>query len=121
MWLPIDDALSKYAQYTHLITASKYILPFNPASENAVKMAFSVDGELGIFSKTPNIGSSWSSHPVFRYTLDSPSFFGEKSIFAKVSSYENVLEEIRNLVRMKERLDVPLFRGIFENKNPLRG
>ena len=113
--MPLEEALTKYSQYTHLITASRYILPFNVVSEREVKKAFCVEGELQVYSKTPNIGGFWSTHPTFRYALDEAHFFDRNTIFTKVSTERNTLVEMQNLIKMGEGVRVPKMIGFFKN------
>ncbi|UCE74734.1 MAG: hypothetical protein JSV56_03270 [Methanomassiliicoccales archaeon] len=116
IWLPINEALDKYKQYRHLITASNYITPFNVVSETDVKHNFNSNGKVSIFSKTPSIGGNWATHPSFKYSSDQNDIFETGSVFSKVSSKDNIMIEKENLIKMKEHLPVPEFLGFFKNR-----
>jgi hypothetical protein len=116
IWLPVNEALNKYNQYRHLITASNYITPFNVVSERDVKSNFNSAGKISIYSKTPSIGGIWATHPSFKYISDKNDIMGENSVFAKVSTEENVLVEMKNLLKMKKFLLVPEVLGFFRNR-----
>ncbi|UCE39172.1 MAG: hypothetical protein JSW00_08135 [Thermoplasmata archaeon] len=116
IWLPVNDALNKYSQYRHLITASNYITPFNVVSEQDVKLNFNSPGKVNIFSKTPSIGGIWATHPSFKYVSGQNNLMGESSVFAKVSTEENILVEMKNLLKMKKFIFVPEVLGFFRNR-----
>ena len=59
---------------------------------------------MTIFSKTPSIGGTWSTHPSLKYS--SENVLGESSVFAKVSLEDNILVERDNLTKMREHLSV---------------
>jgi hypothetical protein len=107
IWLPVDEALSRFKQYRHLITASNYITPFNVVSQRDVRENLHFSGNVSIFSKTPSIGGSWSTHPSLKYSSDKKVILGKRSVFAKVSTENNVLVEKENLVKMRKHISVP--------------
>lgn len=107
--------MNKYKQYRHLITASNYITPFNVVSDRDVKMNLNSYGMVRIFSKTPSIGGTWATHPSFKYVSDQNDIFGERSVFSKVSTENNIMVERENLIKMRENLSVPKVLGYFRN------
>jgi hypothetical protein len=107
IWLPVDEALAKFKQYRHLITAVNYITPFNPVSERDVKHYFNTDQHIKIYSQTPSVGEIWPTHPSYRYMNDSKSLFGRNVIFSKVSTENNVSVELENLHKMSLKISVP--------------
>jgi hypothetical protein len=120
IWLPIDQALEKYKQYRHLITASNYITPFNTVSEKDVKNYFDTDAEIEICSQTPSLGEIWATHPSYKYASNSNLFFGRNIIFCKVSNEANVEIELENLKKMNQKLSVPTPIQIIKHKNDVR-
>jgi hypothetical protein len=112
----LNEALNKYKQYRHLITASNYITPFNVVSERDVMLNFNSNGNVSIFSKTPSIGGIWSTHPSLKYTSDQNDILGQSSVFSKVSTEDNILVEKANLIKMRENLSVPEVLGFFRNR-----
>jgi hypothetical protein len=73
-------------------------------------------GTVNIFSKTPGIGGIWSTHPSLKYSSNDNVIFGKRSVFAKVSSENNVLMEMENLIKMKDHISVPDVLAICQNK-----
>jgi hypothetical protein len=116
IWLPVDEALSRFKQYRHLITASNYITPFNVVSQRDVRENLDFSEDVSIFSKTPSIGGSWSTHPSLKYSSGGGVILGKSSVFAKVSSENNILVERENLLKMRKRISVPDVLGICQNK-----
>ncbi|UCF07357.1 MAG: hypothetical protein JSW28_06800, partial [Thermoplasmata archaeon] len=106
----------KYKQYRHLITASNYITPFNVVSIRDVKGNLHSTGEVKIFSKTPSIGGSWSTHPSLKYSSEQNDILGEKSVFSKVSSENNILVEKENLMKMEQHISVPKVLEVYRNR-----
>ncbi len=99
-----------------MITALNYITPFNVVSESDVKLNFNSNGRVSIFSKTPSIGGIWSTHPSLKYSSDLGDILGQSSVFSKVSSEDNILTEMENLIKMKEHLSVPSVLGFYGHK-----
>lgn len=116
IWLPVNEALEKYKQYRHLITAMNYITPFNNVSEKEVKKFFNTDEAIEICSQTPSVGEIWATHPSYRYTGTSCPFFGRNVIFCKVSDENNVATELKNLMKMSSRISVPTPIKMIEHK-----
>lgn len=108
--------MDKYKQYSHLITASNYITPFNVVSKRDVKLAFHTAGEVNIFSKTPSLGGIWSTHPSLKYASNQNDLFGEKAVFSKVSTENNVKIERENLIKMRKHVSVPKALGFYRNE-----
>jgi hypothetical protein len=116
IWLPVDEALDRFKQYRHLITASNYITPFNVVSERDVKESLHFTGDVNIYSKTPSIGGSWSTHPSLKYSSQKAVILGKRSVFAKVSTENNILFEKENLIKMRKFISVPDVLDICQNK-----
>jgi hypothetical protein len=116
IWLPVDEALERFKQYRHLITASNYITPFNVVSQRDVQRNLHFTGNVSIFSKTPSIGGSWSTHPSLKYSSDRNVILGKRSVFAKVSTENNILVEKENLIKMRKNISVPDVLDICQNK-----
>jgi hypothetical protein len=85
-------------------------------SKREVKQNLNFTGDVNIFSKTPSIGGSWSTHPSLKYSSKSDVIFGKRSVFAKVSSENNILVEKENLLKMRKFISVPDFLDICQNK-----
>ncbi len=85
-------------------------------SERDVSRNFNSHGKINIFSKTPSIGGSWSTHPSLKYMSEQNDIFGESSVFSKVSTENNILTEMSNLIKMKKYLFVPEVLGYFRNR-----
>ncbi|UCF08595.1 MAG: hypothetical protein JSW28_02590, partial [Thermoplasmata archaeon] len=73
-------------------------------------------GEVKIFSKTPSIGGSWSTHPSLKYLSEQNDILGEKSVFSKVSSEKNILVEKENLMKMEQYISVPKVLKVYRNR-----
>jgi hypothetical protein len=116
IWLPVEEALERFKQYRHLITASNYITPFNVVSQRDVKENLHFTENVDIFSKTPSIGGSWSTHPSLKYSSNKNVILGKRSVFAKVSNENNILVEKENLIKMRKNISVPDFLDICQNK-----
>jgi hypothetical protein len=116
IWLPVDEALNRFKQYRHLITASNYITPFNVVSQRDVKENLHFSEDVSIFSKTPSIGGSWSTHPSLKYSSDKKVILGKRSVFAKVSTENNVLVEKENLLKIRKHISVPDVLDICQTK-----
>lgn len=100
-----------------MITASNYITPFNVVSERDVKLNFKSEGNVSIFSKTPSIGGTWSTHPSLKYVSDQNDILGKDSVFSKVSTEDNILIEKENLIKMRGHLPVPEMLDVFRHKD----
>jgi hypothetical protein len=85
-------------------------------SERAVKQSLQFTGDVNIFSKTPSIGGSWSTHPSLKYSSITDVIYGKRSVFAKVSSENNILVEKENLIKMRKFISVPDVLDICQNK-----
>lgn len=86
-------------------------------SSTDVRQNLDSQGEIIIFSKTPSIGGSWSTHPSHKYSSGDGHILGQKSVFSKVSSENNILVEKDNLVAMREHLSVPEVLGVYRNRD----
>jgi len=85
-------------------------------SEKDVKRSLHFTENVLIFSKTPSIGGSWSTHPSLKYSSDKEVILGKCSVFAKVSTENNVLVEKENLIKMRNYISVPDVLDICQNK-----
>jgi hypothetical protein len=85
-------------------------------SEREVKQTLQFTGNVQIYSKTPSIGGSWSTHPSLKYHSDKKIILGKRSVFAKVSTERNILVEKENLIKMRKNISVPDVLDICQNK-----
>ncbi|UCG70373.1 MAG: hypothetical protein JSV09_04980 [Thermoplasmata archaeon] len=85
-------------------------------SERDVRRNFDSEGQIHIYSKTPSIGGSWSTHPSLKYTSDNDVILGKPSVFAKVSTEQNILVEKENLIKMRDQVSVPEVLDIYKNE-----
>jgi hypothetical protein len=85
-------------------------------SQRDVRQSLHFTGNADIFSKTPSIGGSWSTHPSLKYSSDKDVILGKRSVFAKVSTENNVLVEKENLIKMRKNISVPDVLDICQNK-----
>jgi hypothetical protein len=84
-------------------------------SSRDVKLNLHSADDVTIFSKTPSIGGTWSTHPSLKYSSERKDILGEHSVFAKVSLENNVLVERDNLTKMKQHLSVPKVLQVYSN------
>jgi hypothetical protein len=85
-------------------------------SEKDVKSSLHFSQDVSIYSKTPSIGGSWSTHPSLKYSSQKAVILGKRSVFAKVSNENSILFEKENLIKMRKYISVPDVLDICQNK-----